>query len=430
MQNKPNDMLAEIITIGDEILIGQIVDTNSAWMGTRLNEAGIQVNRITSIPDNAAHITETLDDALRRVDVVLITGGLGPTRDDITKETLAAYFGMPLRLHQPSMEFLAGLLAKRGIDFNAGNRSQAMLPEGCTVIPNRNGTAPGMWFERDGKIVISMPGVPFEMKALMEEEVLPRLKSHFRLNAIVHKTAVTMGLAESVLAETIAPWEEALPDYLHLAYLPNPAGIRLRLSAYEVNRGEAQSEIDRQFEKLEKIIPMYLIGYGDATLETAVGKILAARGETLATAESCTGGAIAGRITGHAGASEYFKGSVVAYANPVKIALLGVKSATLQKHGAVSRETAVEMAEGVRRTTGATYGISTTGIAGPAGGTPEKPVGTVWIAVATPEGTFARKMTFGALREPNIQRAASAALNQLRLYLAGAGDTLLNEGVL
>lgn len=422
-------MLAEIITIGDEILIGQVVDTNSAWLATHLNDVGIQVHQITSLPDNANHITQGLDEALAHADVVLITGGLGPTRDDITKHTLAAYFGMKLTLHQPSYDFIGRMLAKRGIDFNVSNQGQAMLPEGCTVLPNRNGTAPGMWFERGSKIVVSMPGVPFEMTAMMEEEVLPRMKAHFQLNAIVHKTAVTYGMAESTLAETIAGWEDRLAPHLRLAYLPGPAGIRLRLSAYEVNRGEAQEEIERQFEELERIIPEYIVGYDDATIESAVGGILVQRGQTVAVAESCTGGAIASRFTSRAGASDYFTGGVVAYSNDLKTTLLGVKPETLKQCGAVSRETAVEMAEGMRRISGATYAIATTGIAGPDGGTPEKPVGTVWIAIATPEGMFTRLRMFGALREVNIQRASSTAINLLRLYLTGAAAATINTSI-
>lgn len=423
-------MLAEIIIIGDEILIGQVADTNSAWLAARLNDSGLQVNRITAVADRPSDISAELGKALERVDIVLTTGGLGPTKDDLTKKVLADFFGMELALHQPTLDFIGEMLARRGVAFNTLNRSQALLPEGCIVLPNRNGTAPGMWFERNGKVVVSMPGVPFEMKALIDEEILPRLKKHFRLNAIVHKTAVTHGLAESLLAETIAAWEEALPAELRLAYLPSPLGVRLRLSAYEVDRTLARQEIARQFELLEQIIPQYIVGYDDASIESVVGELLLRHGETVAVAESCTGGTLASRITLRPGASEYFRGGVVAYANEVKINLLGVKKQTLEQHGAVSRETAVEMAEGIRRVTGATYGIATTGVAGPSGGSPEKPVGTVWMAVATPAGVIARKHNFGALREPTIQRASAAALNLLRLYLKGFETAELSEGLL
>ena len=294
------------------------------------------------------------------------------------------------------------------------------MPDGCTVLPNRCGTAPGMWFERDGKVLVSLPGVPFEMKTLIGEQVLPRLYEHFRFDAIVHKTAITYGLAESILAETIADWENALPAYLHLAYLPSAMNIRLRLSAYDVDGQRAAAEIDRQFALLDQAIPYRIIGYGDATLESAVGELLRGRGETVAAAESCTGGNIAHRFTALPGASDYFRGGVVAYSNDVKTALLGVNADDLNRCGAVSRPVAEQMAAGVRKATGATYGIATTGIAGPTGGTPDKPVGTVWMAVSGPDETYSIRMVFGSLRSQNIERASSNAINLLRLRLCGA----------
>ena len=294
------------------------------------------------------------------------------------------------------------------------------MPDGCTVLPNRCGTAPGMWFERDGKVLVSLPGVPFEMKTLIGEQVLPRLYEHFRFDAIVHKTAITYGLAESILAETIADWENALPAYLHLAYLPSAMNIRLRLSAYDVDGQQAAAEIDRQFALLDQAIPYRIIGYGDATLESAVGELLRGRGETVAAAESCTGGNIAHRFTALPGASDYFRGGVVAYSNDVKTALLGVNADDLNRCGAVSRPVAEQMAAGVRKATGATYGIATTGIAGPTGGTPDKPVGTVWMAVSGPDETYSIRMVFGSLRSQNIERASSNAINLLRLRLCGA----------
>ena len=415
-------MLAEIITIGDEILIGQIVDTNSAWLGEKLNAAGIRIHQITSISDSAEHITQAVNEALSRADIVLCTGGLGPTKDDITKHTLARMFGMRLVRNEEVFEQVRRMTAQRHIDFNELNQGQADVPEGCTVLPNCCGTAPGMWFDRDGKVLVSMPGVPFEMKTLVEEQVLPRLYEHFKFRAIVHKTAITFGLAESILAATIADWENALPDYLHLAYLPNANNIRLRLSAYDVDREKAAAEIDRQFALLDRVIPYRIIGYGDATLESAVGELLRRNGESVAVAESCTGGNIAHRFTLHAGASEYFLGGVVAYSNAVKCALLGVDPEALAREGAVSQTVAEQMAEGVRKATGATYGISTTGIAGPGGGTPEKPVGTVWMAVSGPQGTVSHKMQFESLRSQNIERASSHAINLLRLRLCGAPD--------
>lgn len=422
-------MQAEIITIGDELLIGQVVDTNSAWLGSTLGDDGIKVIQITSVQDHAAQIVQAVNDALSRADIVLMTGGLGPTKDDITKKTLAEMFGMKLVRNEQVYEMVGKQLALRGIAFTALNQGQALVPDGCTVLPNRNGTAPGMWFERDGNVLISMPGVPFEMKALVKDEVLPRLRKHFALDANVHRTIITFGLAESILADTIASWEEALPPYLHLAYLPSALCIRLRLSAYEIDRQKAEQEIESQIEKLAKVIPHYIIGSEDDSLESVTGTLLKTRGETLATAESCTGGNIAHRFTAMPGASEYFKGGVVAYSNEVKMALLGVDPESLNRYGAVSQSVAEQMAEGVRRATGATYGISTTGIAGPTGGTPEKPVGTVWMAVATPNGVFSRRMVFGSVRSQNIERASSNCINLLRLQLLGLGDLPLCDNV-
>lgn len=422
-------MQAEIITIGDELLIGQVVDTNSAWLGSTLGDDGIKVIQITSVQDHATQIVQAVNDALSRADIVLMTGGLGPTKDDITKKTLAEMFGMKLVRNEQVYEMVGKQLALRGIAFTELNQGQALVPDGCTVLPNRNGTAPGMWFERDGKVLISMPGVPFEMKALVKDEVLPRLRKHFALDANVHRTIITFGLAESILADTIASWEEALPPYLHLAYLPSALCIRLRLSAYEIDRQKAEQEIESQIEKLAKVIPHYIIGSEDDSLESVTGTLLKTRGETLATAESCTGGNIAHRFTAMPGASEYFKGGVVAYSNEVKMALLGVDPESLNRYGAVSQSVAEQMAEGVRRATGATYGISTTGIAGPTGGTPEKPVGTVWMAVATPNGVFSRRMVFGSVRSQNIERASSNCINLLRLQLLGLGDLPLCDNV-
>ena len=423
-------MRAEIITIGDEILIGQIHDTNATWISQRLNEAGIKVGERTTVGDDSEQIDEAIDRALARAEVVIVTGGLGPTKDDITKSTLASYFGCGLALHRPTYEFLEKMLAERGIAFNELNRGQAVLPTGCTVLPNRNGTAPGMWFERDGRVLVSLPGVPFEMKALMSDEVLPRLCDQFRLQANVHRTVITFGLAESVLATTIAPWEEALPSYLKLAYLPNPQFIRLRLSAYEVDRDRAEREIEAQFAALRKLIPAYFLGFEGATVQSAVADMLTERGETLAVAESCTGGVLSASFTAMAGASAYFLGGVVSYSNDIKTSVLGVDSQTLAAHGAVSREVAEQMAAGVRRLMNSTYAIATTGIAGPGGGTPDKPVGTVWMAIATPEGVYSRLIHYGLLREQNIQRATAQATNMLRLYMIGGMNVLVNEGVL
>ncbi len=410
-------MQTKIVTIGDEILIGQITDTNSAWLGRRLNAAGIKVAEIISIQDNKEQIKKTLDKALNECEIVFVTGGLGPTKDDITKTCLAELFSCELVRDDKTYRFLETMLKERSIEFNELNRSQASVPSCCTVLPNSNGTAPGMWFERDGHVLVSMPGVPFEMKVLFEEEVLPRLKRYFSLKTIVHKTAITFGLPESILAETIASWENTLPRYIRLAYLPNPNGIRLRLSAYEMDGTVVAAEINRRFDELQTIIPNYFLGFDDATIESSLAGMLLRHKKTLSVAESCTGGSIAQRFTAMAGASDYFLGGVVSYSNEMKENILHVSHETLVKYGAVSEQVACQMAEGIRRITSSDYSIATTGIAGPTGGTDEKPVGTVWMAIATPEGTFAEKRIFGHLREQNIARATSFATNMLRMHI-------------
>lgn len=410
-------MKADIITIGDEILIGQIVDTNSAWMAQRLGEIGATVRRKYSIGDRREEIVSAVEESLAASDAVLITGGLGPTKDDITKRVLAELFHSTLVRHQPTYERVERMMTARGIEFNALNQSQALVPKCCTVLTNHKGTAPGMWFEREGKVVVSLPGVPFEMEALMTESVLPKLQEHFALRSVVHRTAITFGLAESMMAAHIAQWEDALPPYLHLAYLPSPSQLRLRLSAYDVEREEAVREIDSQFAKLLPLLGDYFVGWESDTLQSVVADKLVERGESLAVAESCTGGALAAKFTAMSGASAYFMGGVVAYDNSIKERVLGVSAETLRDHGAVSREVAVQMAEGVRRLCGTTYGVATTGIAGPTGGSDEKPVGTVWMAVSGPRGTVAEVKVHGRLRAQNIERAASAAINLLRKYL-------------
>ena len=407
-------MKATIITIGDEILIGQITDTNSVSIARHLNAAGIVVLAKNSVGDDAARITEAVERALRDSEVVVLTGGLGPTKDDITKKTLAALFGCGMVRDEAVAAHVERMLAARGIEYNELNRAQALVPAACTVLFNAHGTAPGMWFERDGRAVISLPGVPFEMEHLMQDEVMPRLRKRFSLRQIVHRTLVTSGLAESMLAERIAAWEEALPSYLRLAYLPNPGAVRLRLSAYEVEGGAAEREIERQFEALRRLIPRYVVGYETASVQELVHRMLTERGATLATAESCTGGTLAAKFTAQAGASAYFLAGAVAYGNEAKRSMLDVPAATLERWGAVSEQTARAMAEGIRRRTGADYAVATTGIAGPAGGTESTPVGTVWIAVAAPRDTTAVLRQCGTDRGQIIDRAAAFALALLR----------------
>ena len=382
-------MKATIITIGDEILIGQIVDTNSVSIARHLNGAGITVESKLSIGDSDHQIESSIRTALLTSQVVVITGGLGPTKDAITKHTLARIFNSELRYNDTEGQHIESLLARRGIAFTELNRSQAMLPACCTPLHNAHGTAPGMWFECEGDaVVVSLPGVPFEMEHLMQDEVIPRLKERFMLKSIVHLTLITHGIAESLLAERIAAWEDALPDYMHLAYLPAPNIVRLRLSAYDVERSEAEVAMRQEFGKLEQLIGDHIVGEEGASVESNVHRILSERGLTLATAESCTGGNIAASFTSMAGASAYFLTGIVAYSNAAKSNNLGVDSTTIERHGAVSREVVEQMAEGARRISGADYAIATSGIAGPSGGSVEKPVGTVWMAVATPTRTI------------------------------------------
>ncbi len=406
---------ATIITIGDEILIGQIVDTNSASISRHLNQAGITVSEKLSIGDNADQITQTLGRALGNSQIVIITGGLGPTKDDITKHTLAKFFSSEMREDERVAEHVKRMLEARGIIYNELNRSQAMVPEKCEVLFNYHGTAPGMWFEdENGHIAISLPGVPFEMEHLMEDEVLPRLKSRFSLHANIHRTMITSGLPESMLAERIADWEEALPQDLKLAYLPSPNIVRLRLSAYDKTDAEAtRLQIEEQFEKLYHIIPEHIVGFEDASVQALVHDLMIKNHLTLATAESCTGGTIASRFTAMSGSSNYFLCGVVSYANEAKRDVLGVNYDDIMKYGAVSETVVRQMAEGARRISGADYAISTSGIAGPTGGSAEKPVGTVWMAVATPTRTISIMHNSGTDRSQVINRASAYAIELL-----------------
>lgn len=406
-------MKSTIITIGDEILIGQILDTNSRYISQSLNRLGVVVAERTSIGDNAEQIVSTLDRALAATDIVIITGGLGPTKDDITKHTLARYFNSELVYNEQVAEFVRELLGRRGIAFNDLNRGQAMVPACCTVLHNAHGTAPGMWFERDGKVVVSLPGVPFEMVHLMEDAVEPMLSEHFDLKAIVHRTMITSGIAESILAERIAAWEDALPKVLHLAYLPAPNVVRLRLSAYEVDGESVAQMIDEQFERLRAIIPEAVVGFEGATVEQLLHNIFISNNKTLSVAESCTGGNLAAKFTAMAGASQYFHAGVVSYSNEAKIDILGVNADDIARYGAVSESVAIQMAEGVRRVGQSDYAISTTGIAGPGGGSAAKPVGTVWIGIATPKGSFAVMKNCGTDRQQVIDRATAYAIKLL-----------------
>lgn len=410
-------MKAEIISIGDELLIGQVVNTNATWMAEQLNLSGIGVVRITTISDQREDILSALEEAKRRADVILLTGGLGPTRDDITKSTLCEYFGTGLVFHQPSYDNIIRLFGHRGIKITGVNRAQAEIPESCTPLINENGTAPGMWFESGKSIYVSLPGVPYEMKSLMSGHVLPELSKRKNGRFVVYRVVLTQGVGESQLAEKISSWEDGLPEHVKLAYLPQPGIVRLRITATGPGRDALTSLVDQKVQELKELIPELIFGYGTDSLEEVVGKLLRDSHGSLSTAESCTGGYIAHLITSIAGSSDYFKGSVVAYDNSIKTGVLGVKELTLADHGAVSEPTVLEMAEGVRKKFDTRYAISVSGIAGPGGGTEYKVVGTTWIAVAGPKRLFTRKYIFGNNRQRNIRLAAVTALNQLRLMI-------------
>lgn len=403
----------EIITIGDELLIGQVVDTNSAWMAQRLNEHGMSLYQITSVHDDAEHIRRALDDAFARVDVVLTTGGLGPTRDDITKQVLCDYFGTTLVEDASVHEHILQLYASRPDVLNRLTATQWMVPQSAEILPNRVGSAPLMVFRQGDKYLACMPGVPYEMEIAMTEQVLPYLSDKLMLTngSIYHRTLQLTGIAESTLAILLEPFEDAMPDYVKLAYLPKDGIIRLRLSSY----GEAtEQEVDNLFADLKQRVADYLVLDEDVPMEVAVGRLLRERHQTIATAESCTGGKLASLLNRHPGSSAFYMGSVVAYDNAVKHQVLGVSQDDLCSFGAVSEPVVRQMAEGVRRLMNTDYALATSGIAGPDGGTADKPVGTVWIAWATPDGTFAECFHLGRLRDQITDRACTRAL--VRLY--------------
>lgn len=407
-------MNVEIIVIGDELLIGQVTDTNSGWIARELNHIGWEVTEITTVRDRSREITDALNSSFGRVDVVLMTGGLGPTKDDITKQTLCDYFGGKLVFDESVFANVEAIFRRRKLTMNDSTRNQAYVPNVCTVIQNPVGTAPVMWFERNGKVLVSMPGVPTEMKTVMKEVVISRLREYFRdHSSILHRTCLVKDFTESRLSETLSDFEAQLPVCIKLAYLPTPGVIRLRLTARGDEESYLQKIIDDEFFKLRTILGSHLFCGSDITLAGALGSILTERGETLATAESCTGGNIAHEITRIVGSSVYFKGSVVAYSNEVKIRVLNVSSETLSGFGAVSRETVLQMVSGVQRLLSSDCAIATSGIAGPGGGSVEKPVGTVWIAVRYGERSEAECFCFEGDREQVIARATQSALLML-----------------
>lgn len=410
-------MNINLINIGDELLIGQVVNTNASWMAAYLNDNGMRVKRVFTIADNADEIKLTLLEALKSTDAVIITGGLGPTKDDITKHTLCEFFGSTLVLHEASLENVQQIFSKRNYPMTSLNEAQALVPACCQVLINKWGTAPGMWFEKDGKVVVSLPGVPAEMQGLMHEEVVPLLCKRFGVESIYHKNIWTFGIGESFLSDKIEQWELSLPKNIHLAYLPKDGMVRLRLSAYGDNKIRLEKQVTDEVKKLQTLVGEYIFGYDEDTLESIVGQLLAKQRKTLVTAESCTGGNIARLLTSVSGASAYYIGGIVAYANEAKEQHLGVLHSTLEQYGAVSQQTAEEMARGARERFGADYAVATTGIAGPDGGTLEKPVGTVWIAVAEEQGVEARCFSFGDGRERVVRRASYQALRWLQTKL-------------
>jgi nicotinamide-nucleotide amidase len=407
-------MKAEIITIGDELLIGQTIDTNSAWIGTELSLAGFDIQRKISIHDNTIDILKALTDVLGKTDVVIITGGLGPTSDDITKPALCEFFNTRLVMNNVVLTMIEKMMTRRNFPMNENNRKQADVPETCTVLTNAAGTAPGMWFEKNGTIFISMPGVPYEMKYIMGEHVLPMLKKRFTSQVIIHRNIMTYGTSEAQLAELLVEFEAGLPADIKLAYLPSSGINKLRLTGSGKSYKNVSDLLDKHVGKLYSIIPELIYGENEESLEAVTGKLLVAKKKTVCTAESCTGGNIAHLITTIPGSSSYFKGSVVAYDNSIKTGLLGIPTVLIEREGAVSEPVVRSMAENSRALFNADYSVATSGIAGPDGGTDEKPVGTLWIAVSSHSGTVAEKHTYGMDRILNITRFSFVALNLLR----------------
>ncbi|RBL92098.1 CinA family nicotinamide mononucleotide deamidase-related protein [Chitinophaga flava] len=403
-----------IITIGDELLIGQTIDTNSAWMAQALNALGIWVHRRVAIGDVREDILTTLAKEAEVSDIVLITGGLGPTADDITKPTLCEYFQTKLVQHEETLQRVLHLFESRGLPILERNLEQAMVPESCTVIINERGTAPGMWFEKDGKIYVSMPGVPHEMKGIMENYVLPQLATRLKTPAVIHHTLITSGLGESFVAERLVDFEAKLPPHIRLAYLPSYSLLKLRLTAFGADKVATAAELSIYFHEMKDLLPDIAVTDQDISIGEVLGKLLKEEGKTIGTAESCTGGQISTWITAIPGSSSYYKGSAIVYANEMKMKLLGVKAETLRAHGAVSEATVLEMLAGALDLLETDYAIAVSGIMGPDGGTPEKPVGTVWIAVGSREKMTTIKHHLRYDRDRNIQMTAVYAMNELR----------------
>ena len=409
-------MQAQIITIGDEILIGQILDTNSAWIAKQLNISGIQVAEMRSVSDTREAIIEALETG-QSADLVLLTGGLGPTKDDITKKVLAEFLGVELTFHEPTYNRIAAYFEKRSFTLTPAHREQCYMPANAEILRNDMGTAPGMWMQKNNTIYVSMPGVPYEMKHLVSERVLPRLLGNAQLRPIVHRTILTAGTGESVIAQRIEDFENNLPDFVKLAYLPNLGIVRLRLTATGDDEAALNQILEEKKAEIHTLIPEFVFGEETETLEEVLGRKLKEKGAMLGTAESCTGGYIAHKITSIPGSSAYFGGSVVAYSNQLKTNLLNVDAETLQAHGAVSEETVREMVAGALETLGVDYAVAVSGIAGPEGGTPDKPVGTIWTAVGNRQEIITKKLTLTKYRMRNIQLTSNLTLNMLRKFV-------------
>lgn len=406
-------MNAIVVSIGDELLIGQTINTNAGWMGAELNKIGVEVTEVLTISDNREAIEQAMEYGESKANIVLITGGLGPTKDDITKKVFAEFFNAPLVENKRALENVEGFFKRYNRPMLPVNKLQALVPAGSQMLLNKAGTAPGMWMENENAVFVSMPGVPSEMRYLMENEVLPRLKKKFKLPVIVHKTIMTQGVGESYIADEIEDIEDGLPNYIKLAYLPSPGLVKLRLSGKGENAQQLEEEIESIFDKIESRIKDAVFSRKESSLQEVIGEKLNEKGLTISTAESCTSGALAARITSVPGSSAYFMGSVVAYSNEVKNKQLGVPQETLNEFGAVSEATVRKMAVGAKKLFGTDYAISTSGIAGPDGGTDEKPVGTVWIAVAGPEGVLAEKFQMGKGRERVVAKTILTSLGLL-----------------
>ncbi len=418
MNQNYQEVTAEIIAIGDELLYGQIIDTNSQWISEELTKIGVRVIRRTTIGDHRETILSAFSDASKRAKIILITGGLGPTNDDLTKPLLAEYFGSEISLVPEALAAVKTFFERRGRELTHLNALQAHLPENCTYVPNEVGTAPGMWFEEQGCHWMSMPGVPHEMKKLMNDWVIPQIKSNYQLPIIYHKTIKTVGIGESWLADLIKDWEKSLPSHIKLAYLPSLGLVKMRLTAFGNDEALLAKDVDAEIERVKPLIQPYIFGFNQETLETAIGKLLKANNEKVALAESCSGGYVSHLITSIAGSSEYFQGSIVPYHNEFKEKILGVSEEVLKEFGAVSEPCVQQMAEKVRNLFNADYGLASSGIAGPSGGTDEKPVGTIWIACASKKQTVTKKLQLTQDRTLNIQLTGVALLNLLRTSIS------------